>query len=167
LVKDITDMPDSEREEEDTDTIEEDPSIVGQKRKVDDAMDISLPYLLDAVVTVDDMLGKLPKFRYSNHDVCDEVKFSYLAEETYLTNTGEIGPLGKPIMELAQWITGLYNSDIMNLLDIQHFEHNKNVELYIKQLVTCVHRGILWMDRLVQIDVALIANITGLPTFGV
>jgi hypothetical protein len=33
LVKDITDMPDSEREEEDTNTIEEDPSIVGQKRK--------------------------------------------------------------------------------------------------------------------------------------
>jgi hypothetical protein len=88
-----------------------------------------------------------------------------LAEETYLKNIREIGPLGKPIMELAQWITGLYNSDIMNLLDIQHFKHNKNVELYVKQLVTCVHRGILWMDRLVQIDVALIANITGLPTF--
>jgi hypothetical protein len=90
-------------------------------------MDITLPYLPDAVVTVDDMLGKVPKLRYSDHDVRDVTKFPDLAEETYLTNTGEIGPLGKPIMEPTQWITGLYNSGIMNLLDIPHFGHGKNV----------------------------------------
>jgi hypothetical protein len=28
-----------------------------------------------------------------------------------------------------------------------------------------VHGGILWMDRLIQLDVALIAKITSLPTF--
>jgi hypothetical protein len=68
-------------------------------------MNITLPYLLDAIVTVDDMLGKVPKLRYSDHDVCDAAKFQYLDEETYLENTVEIGPLGKPIMELAEWIT--------------------------------------------------------------
>jgi len=55
----------------------------------------------------------------------------------------------------------------MNLLDIPHFGHGKNVELYVKQLVTHVHGGILWMDQLVQIDMALISKITGLPTVGV
>jgi hypothetical protein len=54
----------------------------------------------------------------------------------------------------------------MNLLDIPHFGHGKNVGLCVKQLVSRVHGGILWMDRLVQIDVALISKITGLPTFG-
>jgi hypothetical protein len=68
-------------------------------------MDITLPYLPDAVITVDDMLGKVPKLRYADHDVRDVAKFPELAEETYLINTGEIGPLGKPIMEPAQWIT--------------------------------------------------------------
>jgi hypothetical protein len=67
--------------------------------------------------------------------VRDATKFPDLAEEAYLENTGEIGPLGKPIMEPAQWITGLYNSRIMNLLDIPHFGHGKNVGLCIKQLL--------------------------------
>jgi hypothetical protein len=55
----------------------------------------------------------------------------------------------------------------MNLLDIPHFGRGKNVGLCVKQLVSHVHGGILWMDRPVQIDVALISKITGLPTFDV
>jgi hypothetical protein len=60
-----------------------------------------------------------------------------------------IGPLGKLIMEPTQWITGLYNYGIINLLDIPQFGHGKNVRLCIKQLVAHIHEGILWMDRLV------------------
>jgi hypothetical protein len=67
-------------------------------------------------------------------------------------------------MEPMQWITGLYNYGIMNLLDIPHFGHGKNVGLCVKKLLVRVHRGILWMDRLVPIDVALITKITGFPT---
>jgi hypothetical protein len=52
----------------------------------------------------------------------------------------------------------------MNLLDIPHFGRSKNIRLCVKQLVARVHGGILWMDRPVQLDVALIAKITGLPT---
>jgi hypothetical protein len=63
------------------------------------------------------------------------VKFPDLAQETYLEDTGEIGPLGRPILEPAQWITGLYNSGIMNLLDIPHFRHGKNVGLCVKQVI--------------------------------
>jgi hypothetical protein len=83
-----------------------------------------------------------------------------------MINTGEIGPLGRPVLEPAQWIKGLYNSGIMNLLDIPHFGRGKNVGLCIKQLVARVHGGILWMDRLVQIDMALITKIKGFPTVG-
>jgi hypothetical protein len=114
------------------------------------------------VVTVDDMLGKVPKLGYSDHDLCDVTKFPDFPEETYLENTGEIGPLGKSIMGPTQWITGLYNSDIMNLLNIPHFKYGKNVRLYVKQLVAWVHDDILWMDRPVKLDVALISKITGL-----
>ena len=66
-----------------------------------DATNITLPYLQDAVVTVDDMLGKVPKLRYSYNYVRDATKFPDLSKETYLENIGEIEPLGKPIMELA------------------------------------------------------------------
>jgi hypothetical protein len=116
---------------------------------------------------MEDMLGKVPKLKYSYHDVHDAKKFLDLENQTYLEDTWEIGPIGRPIMEPAQWIIGLYNSGIMNLLDIPHFGHSKNVGLCIKQhLSNIVHRDILWMDRIVDIDVALIAKIIGFPTIG-
>jgi hypothetical protein len=102
-------------------------------------VDITLPYLPYTMVIVDDMLGNVPKLRYSDHDMRDVAKFPDLAEETYLTNTGEIGPLCKLIMEHTQWIMGLYKYGIMNLLDITYFRHGKNVRLFIKKIVICVH----------------------------
>jgi hypothetical protein len=116
---------------------------VSQKRKTQNVAEITLPYLLDAVVSMEDMLGKVPKLRYLDHDVCDTKKFPYLVEEAYLANTWEIGPLGKPIMEPTQWITWLYNFGIMNLLKIPHFGRCKNVGLCIKKFLAPVHGGIL------------------------
>jgi hypothetical protein len=61
---------------------------------------------------------------------------------------------------------GLYNLGIMNLLDIPHFGHDMNFSLCVKTLVAYIYGGILWMDRPVQIDVALISKITVLPIVG-
>jgi hypothetical protein len=154
----------SERGEDDTKTTEVVPSVIEQRINVQGAMDITLPYLPNTMVTMDDMLEKVLKLSYSDHDVCDATKFPYLAEETYLENTREIGPLGKSIMDPAQWITRLYNYGIMNLLYIPHFRCGKNVGLCVKQLLSWVHGGILWMDRPVQLDAVLITKIIGLPT---
>jgi hypothetical protein len=54
----------------------------------------------------------------------------------------------------------------MNLLDISYFGHGKNVGLYVKQLLSRVHGGILWMDKSVQLDVVLIVNIKRFPISG-
>jgi hypothetical protein len=101
FVEDITDQPEFEREEEDVGLAESGPSSMGQKRKVWDVVHIKLPYLPDTMIIVDDMIGKLPKIRYVDHDVHYATKFLYLVEDTYLINTGEVGPLGKLIMEHA------------------------------------------------------------------
>jgi hypothetical protein len=66
------------------------------------------------------MLGKVTKLKYVDHDVTDTTKFPEFMQEVYLENRGEVGPLGKPILEPVQWITSLYNLGIMNLLDIPH-----------------------------------------------
>jgi hypothetical protein len=55
------------------------------------------------------MLGKVPKLKYADHDVTNTTKFPNLLQESYFENRGEVGPLGKPILELVQWIIGLYN----------------------------------------------------------
>jgi hypothetical protein len=73
---------------------------------------------------------------------------------------------GVPILEPKQWIVGLYNTGIMNLLEIPHFGRGKDVNNCVKQLLALVHGGILWMDRPVSIDVYLIAKIIGFPTDG-
>jgi hypothetical protein len=123
-------------------------------------MNITLPQIPDAMVTVEDMLGNVLRLRYSDHDVHNATKLLDLAEETYLANTMEIGPLDKTIMDPTQWIMELYKSGIISLSDILHFMHGTNVMLYIKQLVTYVHGGILWMDMPIQLYVALISKIT-------
>jgi hypothetical protein len=59
---------------------------------------------------------------------------------------------------------GLYNTRIMNLLDVLHFRCGKHINGCVKQLLARVHGGILWMDRSVPINVDLIAAITRIPT---
>jgi hypothetical protein len=113
------------------------------------------------------MLGKVLKLKYVDHDVTDTTKFPDFVHESYLENRGDVGPLGKTILETVQWVIGLYNLGIMNFLDIPHFGRSKNMGFCVKQLLAKVHGGILWMDRLVPIDVDLIANFTGFPTSGV
>jgi hypothetical protein len=69
-------------------------------------------------------------------------------------------------MEPKKWIQGLYNTCIMNLLEIPHFGRGKEVNNCVKHLLAIIHGGILWLDTQVSIDVDLIAKITGLPTNG-
>jgi hypothetical protein len=54
----------------------------------------------------------------------------------------------------------------MNLLYIPHFGCGKHINGCVKQLLARLHGGILWMDRLVPINVDLIAVITRLPMDG-
>jgi hypothetical protein len=61
---------------------------------------------------------------------------------------------------------GLYNTHIMNLLEIPHFGRGKDANAYMKQLLALVHGGVLWMEKLILIDVDLIIEITGFPIVG-
>jgi hypothetical protein len=76
------------------------------------------------------------------------------------------GPLGAPLLEPAHWILGLYNTWIMNLLNIPHFGLDKHINRCVKQFLARVHGGFLWMDRSVPINVYLIETITGIPMDG-
>jgi hypothetical protein len=112
-----------------------------------------------------DILGCVEKLKYFDHDVTDKDKFPEFVPQVYMERKGTSSS-GVPILEPKQWITGLYNTGIMNLLEIPHFGWGKDVNNCVKQLLALVHGGILWMDRPVSIDVDLIAEITGMPTDG-
>jgi hypothetical protein len=113
----------------------------------------------------DEMVGGVDGLKCSNLDVSDAIKFPDLATQSYLERRGD-SPLGAPLLEPAQWILGLYNTCIMNLMYIPHFGHGKKINGCVNHLLARVHRGILWMDRPMPINVNLIATITWLPTNG-
>jgi hypothetical protein len=84
--------------------------------------------------------------RYSYHDVSDRDNFHEFVPQFYMERKGTSSS-GVPILEPKQWIVGLYNTGIMNLLEIPHFGRGKYVNNCVKQLLALVHGGILWMDR--------------------
>ena len=124
-----------------------------------------MPKILEGVKDKDEMVGGVDTIKYFDHGVADAVKFLYLAPQNYLESRGE-GPSSATLLEPTKWILGLYNTRIMNLLDISHFGHGKHINGCVKKILARVHGGILWMDRPVSINVDLITPITGLPMDG-
>jgi hypothetical protein len=97
--------------------------------------------------------------------VADVTKFPDLASQVYLESR-EAGSSDMLVLELTQWILGIYNIGIMNLLDVPHFGRENPINAYVKKFLACIYGGILWMDRSMPITVDLIVGITGIPTDG-
>jgi hypothetical protein len=72
------------------------------------------------VTILPNILGCVEKLRYADHDVADRDKFIEFEPQVYMERKG-ISVSGVPILEPKKWITGLYNTGIMNLLEIPHF----------------------------------------------
>jgi hypothetical protein len=117
---------------------------------------IVLPCIPEGVQATPGLLGCIEKLRYADHDVSDTRKFPEFAQQVYMEILGT-GPLGDLVLQPKQWIAGLVNIGILNLLEIPHFGRGKDVNNCVKQLLAVLHGGFLWMDRSVSIDVELIS----------
>ena len=107
---------------------------------------ITLPCIPEGVIVLLDIVGCVEKLGYSSHYAVDKDKFQELDPQVYLEIKGII-VTGVLIIEQKQWIIGLYNTRIMDLLDIPHFGHDKDMNNCIKELVELVHGDILWLYR--------------------
>jgi hypothetical protein len=76
-------------------------------------LEIVMLKILKGVKVDDEMVGGLDTITYYDHDVAEVVKFPYLVPKNCLERRRE-GPSGAPLLDLAQWILGLYNMGIMN-----------------------------------------------------
>jgi hypothetical protein len=77
-----------------------------------------------------------------------------------------IGPFGEPINQPVQWVAGVAKIRILGLLDLPHFGRGHYANIWVKQVMEVTHGGYLWLEKLISIDVELIAYITGLPSWG-
>jgi hypothetical protein len=112
-----------------------------------------------------DLLVHINKVKYSSHDVGDADKFLKFAKRAYLEMVGT-NSVGEPIDQPLRWATGLDKIGILGMLDIPHFGRARYASGCVKQLLAVTHGGDIWLDKLVSIDIDLIANITGLPSRG-
>jgi hypothetical protein len=55
---------------------------------------------------------------------------------------------------------------ILGLLDLLHFGRGHYARGCVKQLSAVTHGSDIWLDNIISIDVKLIANITGLTSWG-
>jgi hypothetical protein len=93
-----------------------------------------LPKILSRVRVDDDMVDGVTSIKFYDHDMEDVTKFPDLAPQNYLESRGE-GSSGMPLLEPTQWILGLYNIGIMNLLDVPHVGQGKHINTCIKKLL--------------------------------
>jgi hypothetical protein len=108
-------------------------------------------------------LGHINKLKYLNHDVADTDKFAEFAKRVYL-ETVCTNPVGESIDQPLRWETRLEKTRILGMLDITHFGKRQYTRRFVKQMLIVTLGGDIWLDKLVSIDVELIANITELAS---
>jgi hypothetical protein len=127
------------------------------------------PFLTSPVPPGVNMEREMPDnitiLKFMDHDITDERKFLELAKEIYFF-TRSIPRIRAILLETQNWVTILEKADILNLLEIPHFEHNLEINACVKVLLNYVHGGALWLDPLMSIDTALFSWITWLPKVG-
>ena len=60
----------------------------------------------------------------------------------------------------------LEKSGLLNLLEIPHFGRGTEVNAVVRVLLSCVHRGYLWLSNWVDLNFDLIHRIIGLSKHG-
>jgi hypothetical protein len=128
-------------------------------------IEIILPCIPDGVQVGPELLCHIRKFKYLDHDIADEDKFLELAKRVYMETVGT-SLFGEPLDRPLQWETELEKTRILGLVDLPHFGRGQHRTKCIKKLLAVTYDGDIWLDKLVSIDVELITNITGLPTWG-
>lgn len=71
------------------------------------------------------------------------------------------------ILETQEWVRGVEQSRLLNLLLVPHYHHTPINTICVHQLLTLVHDGCLWIGEPIPIIDTLIHRITRLPYKGV
>jgi hypothetical protein len=111
------------------------------------------------------LLGCIEIFWYIEHDVSDTNKFPKFMQSVYMESLGT-RTFKYPILHPNQWVIGLENIGILNLMEIPHFGRGRYVNNCIKQLLAVLHGRCFWLEEPLSIDIEIISFITDLPSNG-
>jgi hypothetical protein len=119
-------------------------------------------YIPKGIRVVGPQLGHIPYLKNNDFNLRDRKNYEMLAPHRYLMKM-----IGKKACIVSHpWIKELKQSTILNMMKIPHFGRHQEVNACIKLLLSCYHKGYLWLDRCFTMDLALIHLITGLSMQG-
>ena len=111
------------------------------------------------------LLGHVNDLKYQDYNLLDHAKFPQFQVDQYMAM--DVNPAMKvETLTLQAWIASLQPSGLLNLLQISHFSRSNEINVVVKVLLSCVHRGHMWLDYRVNITIDLIHQITGLSKNG-
>jgi hypothetical protein len=105
---------------------------------------------------------KVTSLKFCDFNLRDHKVYNMLAPYKYLMRTK--GKNSKLIPQ--QWTMNLAQSTFLNVTKISHFNRHQEVNSCVKLLLASYHRGYLWLDRRITVDLMLINRITGLSMHG-
>jgi hypothetical protein len=114
-----------------------------------------LPHIPEGVQVDPQLLGHAEKLKFSNHDVEDDTKYPKLAPQIFMQKI-VVNQLGESITQPHQWATGLDRTRILGLLKIPHFGKGQYATSCVKQMLSVMHGGDIWLDKHIHIMVELI-----------
>ena len=120
-----------------------------------------LPPMSEDIEEEGSLLGYVNELKYQAYNLLDHVKFPQFQVDQYMVMT--MNPATKVEALTPQaWIASLQPSRLLNLLQIPHFGQSNEINMVVKVLLSCMHRGHLWIDHGVDITIDLIHWIMGL-----
>jgi hypothetical protein len=122
-----------------------------------------LSHIPEGVQVKEDLLEYVEKINYLDHDAMEMDKFPEFTKKVYLQMVG-LDPFGAPVHQPHQWAVGLEKTGILELLELPHFGIGQFASSCVKKLMVVTHGGDLWLDKLISIDIELIAHIIGLSS---
>jgi hypothetical protein len=112
-----------------------------------------LPPMSEDVEEEGSLLGYVNDLKYQDYNLLDHIKFLQFQVDQYMVMT--VNPATKVEALTPQaWIASLQPSRLLNLLQIPHFGRSNEINVVVKVLLSCVHRGQLWLDCRVDITIS-------------
>lgn len=126
---------------------------------------ISTPLFPEQVPFEGLCLMQIPMLKMEYWDLMDHEWFPHLATTNYMKHV-YYPDSGVTELEIVEWICKVENYGLLSLLWVPNYHRTTIITTCVRQLLTLVHDGCLWLGVHIPITYMLIHRITHLPHEG-
>lgn len=119
---------------------------------------IHKPLLPESITFEGPRLVRVSHLKMEDWDLVENERFPHLKTENYMKQV-YYKESSVTALEPVEWIRGVNKSGLLNLLWEPHYHHSKRNIIIIKQFLTLVHDGCLWLSMPIPITDMLIHQI--------